>query len=397
MKLFASLDAKDRKLLIGCLVTVVALAIAIALLSRNENSDDNTVPSTYLTGRYGARAAYELLQASGYDISRWEQPLIDLAGRADSGTVVIIAEPDQQNISQADFKAVRNIAEHGGRVLLTGWTGGQLAPDGSVQPPTQLQAACKLTPQGLDSLAGSGEAWMTPEAGWGFGHPLDRVDYNCAGSPAVVEYGEGQGRVIWWAGSTPLENGSISREDNLSLLLNSLGPRDGHQFYWDESLHGETRTTWYYANGPALWLIEAGLAGIGILILFSFSRRRGPLRDMPVAPRTTPVEFLEALGSLYAEAKASATAVDLAYDRFRRKMGNLCGLKGAKMSAAELGQALRRRFPQAAPELEKDLADCEASQANDALNAKDALVLVQALGRHGELLAAAARAHPAGR
>ena len=62
MKLFASLDAKDRKLLIGCLATVVVLAFAIALLSRNQNSDDNTVPSSYLTGRYGARAAFELLR-----------------------------------------------------------------------------------------------------------------------------------------------------------------------------------------------------------------------------------------------------------------------------------------------------------------------------------------------
>jgi hypothetical protein len=118
---------------------------------------------------------------------------------------------------------------------------------------------------------------------------------------------------------------------------------------------------------------------------------------MPVPPRTTPVEFLEALGSLYAEAKASATAVELAYDRVRRRMGDLCGLKGAKMSAADLGLALRRRFPQAAPELEKDLADCEESLTNDALKSKDALALVQALSRHSELLAAAARAHPAQR
>jgi len=397
MKLFASLDAKDRKLLIGCLATVVVLAFAIALLSRNQNSDDNTVPSSYLTGRYGARAAFELLHASGYDIKRWEQPLSDLAVTADAQTVVIFAEPDPSEISQGDLKAVRDIVEQGGRVLVTGWMGGRLAPDGSVRPPTQFQSACKLTPQGLDTLAGSGEVWMAPEAGWGFGHPLDRVEYNCAGAPAVVKYSEGQGKVIWWAGSTPLENGSISRGNNLSLFLNALGPRDGHQFYWDESLHGETRTQWFYASGPAMWMLEAGLVGIALLILFSFSRRRGPLRDMPVPPRTTPVEFLEALGSLYAEAKASATAVELAYDRFRRRMGDLCGLKGAKMSAADLGLALRRRFPQAAPELEKDLADCEESLTNDALKSKDALALVQALSRHSDLLAAAARAGPAHR
>ena len=90
-----------------------------------------------------------------------------------------------------------------------------------------------------------------------------------------------------------------------------------------------------------MWMLRAGLFAIALLILFSFSRRRGPVRDLPAPVRATPVEFLEALGSLYAEANASSTAVELAYERFRRKMGDLCGLKGAKMNAEELSLALR--------------------------------------------------------
>ena len=238
---------------------------------------------------------------------------------------------------------------------------------------------------------------MVPEAGWGFQHPLDRVQYNCTGTPAVVEYANGKGEVIWWASSTPLENGSIERANNFDLFLNALGSREGHQIYWDESLHGETRTEWFYASGPAMWMLRAGLVAIALLILFSFSRRRGPVRDLPAPVRASPVEFLEALGSLYAEAKASTTAVELAYERFRRRMGDLCGLKGATMSAEDLASALRRRFPQAAKELEKDLADCEEAVSNNKLPPKSALALVQALSRHSELLVAAARTGPAHR
>jgi hypothetical protein len=397
MKLFPALDAKDRRLLIGCMIAVIVLAFVTALLSRNENDDDNPVPSSYLTGKHGARAAYDLLQASGYNVQRWEQPLSDLAERADSQTVVIFAEPEQGDVAAEDLKAVRDIVTKGGRVLVTGWSGGLIAPDGSAQPPSQFQVACELTPQGFDPLAGSGEVWMVPEASWGFDHPLDRVQYNCSGAPAVVEYSEGKGDVIWWASSTPLENSTINRANNLNLFLNVLGSREGHHIYWDESLHGETRTEWFYASGPAIWLLRGALVAIGLLILFSFSRRRGPVRDLPAPVRATPVEFLEALGSLYAEARASATAVELAYERFRRRMGDLCGLKGAKMSAEELAKALRRRFPQASPELEKDLADCEAAATNDKLPPKSALALVQALSRHSELLAAAARTGPAHR
>ena len=390
MKLLVSLDATDRKLLIGCFAAVLVLAFVTAFFSRNQNNDDNPLPSTYLTGRHGARAAFDLLKASGYGIERWEQPLSDLADRADAQSVVIFADPIL--MSAGDLKAVRDIVARGGRVLVTGWSGGRLAPDGNVRPAQQFQAACKLTPQGLDALADSGEVWMVPEAGWGVDRARDRVQFNCAGAPAVVEYASAKGEIIWWASSTPLENGSISRANNLNLFLNSLGEREGHHFYWDESLHGETHSVWFYARGPALILLEAGLVVVGLLIVFSFSRRRGPVRAFPRPMRATPVEFLEALGSLYAEAGASATAVDLAYERFRRKVGDLCGLKGAKMSADELSLALRRRFPRAAAGLEKDLADCEEAITDDKLQPKKALALVQTLSRHEEALDAAARA-----
>jgi hypothetical protein len=388
MTFLASLDPKDRKLLLICMSVVVVLAAAMAFFGRNQNSDDNTVPSSYLTGRHGARAAFELLRGSGYNVERWEDRLGNLAAQADAQTVVILAEPIFT--SPNDAKAVREIVERGGRVLLTGLMGGALAPGGNVRASLQFQAACRLTPQGLDPLAGSGEVWLVPEASWGSERPSARVQYNCLGAPAVVEYGMGKGHVVWWASSTPLENGSIARANDLNLFLNALGPRDGHHFYWDESLHGEVHSIWFFARGPALYLLFGGFIGIALLIVFSFSRRRGPLRNLPQPVRATPVEFLEALGSLYAEAGASVTAVELALERFRRKMGDLCGLKGSKMSAEDLAAALRRRFPQVGSDLEKDLADCEEAVRDDQLLPKRALALVQALSRHSEALVAAA-------
>jgi len=67
------------------------------------------------------------------------------------------------------------------------------------------------------------------------------------------------------------------------------------------------------------------------------------------------------------------------------------------MSAEEMGIALRRRFPKAAAELEKDLADCEAVVADDKLPPKKALALVQALSRHGAALEATAHTQAARR
>jgi len=390
MKFLASLDAKDRRILIWSVGIALALAVATGFLLPNENDNDNPMPSTWLAGRHGARAAYEMLLRSNYQIVRWERPLSELAATAGPETVVILAQPLSRD--PADIKAVRKIVQQGGRVLATGYLGGFILPNEASGIPLEFNfAACKLEPEGLDALAGSGEAWMVPEGSWAVGNPAQHVEYSCAEKPAVVEYEFGKGHVVWWASSTPLENGSINRARNLDLLLNSLGPRAEHHFYWDESLHGDIRSVWSYAAGPALTLLWVGLLGMGVLIVFSYSRRSGPVRELPPPARATPIEFLEALGSLYRKAGAATTAVSVAWERFRRHSLRLCGQRASKMSAEELAAVIRRRFPQADENLEADLAACEEAAWAETANPRQALRLIQLLHGHYEKLAAAAR------
>jgi len=78
---------------------------------------------------------------------------------------VIFAEPLTRE--PANLKAVRQILEHGGRVLSTGFWGAFLLPGEAGDTPDEFNfAACKLDPEGLDALAGSGEVWMVPQATW---------------------------------------------------------------------------------------------------------------------------------------------------------------------------------------------------------------------------------------
>lgn len=385
----SSLDAKDRRLLLWSVGIAVGLAVVIGLVMPNENNDDNPMPSTYLSGRHGARAAYESLLRSGYSIERWERPLSELASQAGPGTVVILAQPFSRE--KEDFKAVEQIVARGGRVLATGFLGGYLVPDGQVDNPKNFTfSACELDPEGLDALANSGEVWMVPWATWDAGNPTQRVQYNCAGQPAVVEYDYGKGHVVWWASSTPLENGSLARAANFDLLLNSIGPRDGHRFYWDESLHGDIRSTWSYVGGATGWLLISGLLLLLLLVVFSFSRRSGPLREFPAQARATPVEFLDALGSLYRSAGATSTAVTIAWERFRRSALRMCGLRQAAMSAEQLAAAIRRRFPNADAALEADLRACEDATLNDKIEPRVALKIIQVLHHHRQMLMDAA-------
>ncbi len=384
-----SLDPKDRRMVLWCLGIALCLAVLIGFLLPAANNNSNPMPSSYLSGQHGARAAYETLLRSGYSIERWERPLPELAATAGPETVVIFADPLTRE--PANLKAVRQILERGGRVLSTGFWGAFILPGEAGDPPDEFTfAACKLEPEGLEALAGSGEVWMVPQATWRVGNPAIRVDYSCAGQPAVLEYDWEKGHAIWWASSTPLENASLARAGDLDLLLNSIGPREGHHFYWDESLHGEIRSTWSYASGVAWNLLWFGLVAVGILVVLSFSRRSGPIRDLPPAVRATPIEFLEALGSLYRNAGASSTAIAIALERFRRIVQRLCGLRGQPMSAEEMAAAVRRRFPQSDSSLESDLKACEEATWSESLTPGEALKLIQKLKGHLEQLRAAA-------
>jgi hypothetical protein len=385
-----SLDSKDRRLLLWCGFAGLVLAVITGVLLPNGNSNDNPLPSTYLSGQHGAMAAYETLVRAGYPVERWERPLPELAATAGPETVIVFAQPFTREID--DIKAVQQILEKGGRVLATGFWGGYLLPGSSPSTPREFNfAACKLEPEGLDPLANSGEVWMVPEATWQLGKPSDRVEYSCAGQPAVVEYDWGDGHVVWWASATPLESGSITRAHGLDLLLNSLGPKEGHHFYWDESLHGEIRSDWSFASGPALSILRIGLPVLALLVLFSFSRRSGPIRELPQPVRATPIEFIDALGSLYRNADAASTVVSIALERFRRHALRLSGMQRQKMDAADLAALLRRRFPDMGPGLENELAECEAAAANEVLSPRDALRMVQILDQRQSELDSAAR------
>lgn len=380
-----SLDPKDRRMLLIVLGMVAVLLVVIALLTPNQDANTNPVPDSYLAGQHGAKAAYTLLAQSGYAVERWEQPLSELAVHAGPDTVLILAEPSIYQ--EEEVAAIASILRKGGRVLATGFRGGVLLPRNGVTMSKQAAfAACEAQPDGLQPLAGEGPIWIVPRVTWFETDSAVRTDYTCAGKPVVVDYPVGKGHAIWWASSTPLENGSITRGQNLELLLNSVGPAQGHHIYWDESLHGQGHTQWDYTQGPVWPLLLFGSIGFAVLLVASFSRRSGPVRDLPQPPRTTPIEFLDALGSLYRSTGATTTAMQIAWERFRNQAALLTGQRNAQLDARQIAAAIERRFGAIAKDMELDLIAAEEACWDDSLKPNPALTLVQALRWHEETL-----------
>src|SRR5260370_41627699 len=93
MRFLSSLDPRDRKLLLWCLGAAAVLIVTVGFLLPNGDNNENRLPSTYLSGRHGALAAYETLVRAGYPVERCERPLAGLAPTAGPGAVVSFAQP----------------------------------------------------------------------------------------------------------------------------------------------------------------------------------------------------------------------------------------------------------------------------------------------------------------
>ncbi len=319
------------------------------------------------------------MKKSGYKVERQNAPLSEIVDRIDEHTTLVIAEPYMQNVVETRA-TVKQALDRGARVLVTGPSGAMLVPgNGLDYRSREMQTDCEAEPNGFGEIANSGKVQMRAPAYWRRTQPLQWVEYTCNGQAIVVRYSSGKGEVVWWASSFPLENVGIQREDNLALFLNSIGPVSNN-VVWDESLHGDFRSLWPYASGTPIHLVWGQLALVALLLLFSYSRRSGPLRPDPVVSRATPIEFVHSLGSLYQKAGATNTAVAITYQRFRHKLGKRFDV-GQSLSAENptLLEVLTSRFAARAARIQKDLLACENAAGAENLRAREALALVQAL------------------
>jgi hypothetical protein len=363
-------------LLLGCAALLGTLIVVLALFSPS-NDDQDLTPSSYSTAPHGAKAAFELLREAGYQVERQSESLTQIEDRVDEHVTVVFAEPFLQNVTDSR-EAVKTLLDKGARVLVTGYTGGLLVPGNAVEVNRYSQSPCDAEANGFGQLAGSGTIRMRPEARWKQSNPLQQVDYTCRGDAVAVTYRSGKGMVIWWASSLPLENCGLQQVDNLVFFLNSIGPPANTHIFWDESLHGDSPSLLSYTRGTPLHWIGWQLILVAALLLWSYGRRSGPLRPDPLTPRTTQIEFVHSLGSLYQAASANQLAVSGAYQHFRQRLERLFAIPQSS-SAQTLGPVLARHFGAESEQLQQTLVASEQAMGMESLSSKTALTRVQAL------------------
>ncbi len=378
------IERSDRRLLIWAGVFMLLVVLALTFLSQDE--EESGIPSTYSAQRSGAKAAFLLLQQSGYKVQRWEQPPSNLPADLQSDpshTVLVLASPFRAPTSD-EKNALRTFVDRGGKVLITGATASlYLSQAETEMEPARLPIAKEYQPQLLTPLTRGGSIQMSPGAYWKGPATTSLAHYSDGDRPIVVSYKAGMGEVIWWAASTPLTNAAIAKSGNMALLLNSLGNAGDVQIYWDEYFHGEQSSLIRYVGDPPLLFGWLQTLLVFLVLIFTFSRRNGPIHPLPQPSRLSPLEFISTLGKLYRRANAIHSALAIPYARFRAQAARQLGIN-QDVPAADLARALKNRLRYKDDSLAELLQQIENALHNPELREAQALELVQQLNRHAQ-------------
>ena len=340
-------------------VALVAVLTAIGALLSPPGTSGLPPGSSFSKDPDGSAAAYQTLQALGYDIRRSFEPLPSLS-LDPAATVVVLADP-RDPASEQDRRMIQRFIAAGGTLLVTG---------------CQAAAFLGMANQVVEAIRKERTFRAEFPSPLAAGVPRISMTSFCAspqpGSPFVSVYGDGQasvvkaarigaGTAIWWAANSPIGNDSIDAEGHLELLLNAVGPRT-RTVIWDEFHHGQRRSLWSYSRQtPLPWLL-AQLGIVAIVAAAMFVRRRLPVRPEYVESRTSPLEFVETMAGLYGRAGSARDAAIVARSRLRRLLLDATGL-ASNVDDDRLAAAAAARFRIDRGELARALDPGDDAQA----------------------------------
>jgi hypothetical protein len=372
-----ALDPADRRTLGAAGIVFLALVAATLVIAPGQGVKTE-IPSSYSTASGGAKAAYLLLERSGYRVERWERTLGELSDP--QGSTLVLADPLEAP-GGADLRRLRQFISDGGRVIATGAFAGAFIPDAAIVPRPWMvtwERARALAPDATTRAAP--EISLVPQAYW-TGAAAVTTLYGDGRHVLVVRYGYGRGEVLWWASATPLTNVGLKEPGNLEFFLSSVGEAGARRVLWDEYFHGYRRSSGRrLARSPLVWF-GGQLTLVALVVLATFARRSGPTLAPAGDVRLSPLEFVHTLGGLYQRAGAASVAVDICHQRFRYWLARRLGT-APNAPIPEIEAALRDRWGFEDAGFGPTLRRSEAARQDAGLKARDALRLVRALHRY---------------
>lgn len=354
---------------------VILLMMSAAAYLKSEADKGDGHPSSYSTLRRGGKAAYALLQQSGYPVERWQRSPKDLPTDG-NGILLIVSEPVSHPTTE-ESNALSRFLLHGGSILAAGMYPDAFVPKAAAANGEPRIGGVECKPVAPTRLTRGGSVSLDGELKWDSTDSSQVVHFTDEkGSAVVVSYSVGSGSVVWWASAWPLENAGIREKNNLELLLNSTA---GYKrVLWDEYYQDEHHQKSGHKPVRAYSWALAQLALIALAVVLTYSRRSGPLVPLVQESRLSPLEFVETLGNVFRRARSTHVAVEIAFQRFRQVAARRLGIRGTS-NATEIVDAMSHRGIRLSESTANLVRESESAAGDDALTEKAAMAFVRAL------------------
>lgn len=287
----------------------------------------------------GFRAAWLYLQARGWPVREWRQPLADLP--LSDGGVLVLSVPGGAPYGRTDADMVRRWLMVGGDVLV--FLDPTRDPDGPLLEELDVEvrqsARTGSTDDLMETLAGETTLEPGPDADWTADGPVlvragpwgvqpdpdeARLAVDDRGELAIRERRLHQGRVVIVSDQALMANAWFAREGTgnavvLEALLSRLDADRGvllDEYHW--GLREVVDDATVAANRRGLDLLLFHLLLVYVLVAWTLGRRFGPGRPPAPPPRTSVERDLAALGALHARARHRAELGQLLLDAVDR-------------------------------------------------------------------------------
>jgi hypothetical protein len=308
--------------------------------------------STYATDDQGLSGIYTVLDRQQM-AERWERQFSRLDADVDK---LVVWAPESIDSDEWD-DLVRWVGS--GHTLIISASATHLPGTvGTAGPSGAVSASVHPATVGISNVS-VGDGIFTELNGGPLVH-LARPD----GTPVLVSWSQGNGRIYWSADSGWLTNQRIASDSNLDLALNLLVPARGKVTAFDEYHHGyRAADRWWKLLSPSLQRFVLQL-GIALLLLYwAFGTRFGAPRALPPVPPRAAVEYVYSMSQLYRRARARQVVTQSLYRSLTRELSRLLGGLGnmahpeiarrvaerTGLPEGHLANVLDRLSPQAAP------------------------------------------------
>ena len=359
-------------IVLGLVILLMMLAAAY-LKSEADKGDGH--PSSYSTLRRGGKAAFLLLQQSGYPVERWQRSPKDLPADG-HGILFVVAEPVSHPTTD-ESNALSRFLLHGGSILAAG-----MYPDAYVTKAAAVNGkervgGVECKPAAPTRLTRGGSILLDGDLKWDSTDSSQVIHFTDEKNNAVVvSYSAGSGTVVWWASAWPLENAGIREKNNLELLLNSTS---GYQrVLWDEYYQDEHQPESKRKPLRAHWWAMAQFVLIALAVVLTYSRRSGPLVPLVQESRLSPLEFVETLGNVFRRGRSTHVAVEIAFQRFRQVAARRLGIRGTS-NASEIVESMLQRGVPLSDSTATLVRESESAAGDESLTQNAAIAFVRAL------------------